>query len=146
LPPDRGFDVRVLPGELAIARLAPDEPLPGWAAAAGHAGAGGGDPVALHAVVRTPAELSVVCPDADVPSGAQAARGWRALAVAGPLDLALTGVLIALALPLARAGVAIFTVSTYDTDYLLVRSERLDEAVEALRAAGHRVAGVAAPG
>jgi hypothetical protein len=56
-----------------------------------------------------------------------------------PLDLALTGVLASLPVPLARAGVAIFAVSAYDTDHVLVRSERLAEAVAALRGAGHRI-------
>jgi uncharacterized protein len=125
------LDLRVLPGALAVARLGPDEAPPAWAAPAG----------ALHAVVRTADELSVVCPDEAVPAGARAERGFRALAVTGPLDFGLTGVLAALAAPLAEAGVPIFAVSTYDTDHLLVRAERLAEAVAVLRAAGHRVAG-----
>jgi len=87
------------------------------------------------------AELSVVCADAAVPDGVRAERGWRALTVVGPLDLALTGVLASLAVPLAEAGVAIFAIATFDTDYLLVRRERLSDAVTALRAAGHRVIG-----
>jgi hypothetical protein len=94
---------------------------------------------ALHAVVRTPAELTVVCEGGRVPPDVRAERGWRALAVAGPLDLALTGVLLALLEPLAGAGVAIFAVSTYDTDHVLVPADRLGDAVAALRAAGHRV-------
>jgi hypothetical protein len=120
----------VLPGELAIARLEPGAPLPEWTAA--------GDDQ-LHALVRAAGEVTVVCPAARVPDGVRAERGWRALAVEGPLDLALTGVLAALLVPLARAGVAIFAVSTYDTDHVLVRSERLAEAVAALRGAGHRI-------
>jgi hypothetical protein len=89
--------------------------------------------------VRTRAELSVVCAAARVPDGVRAERGWRALAVCGRLDLGLTGVLAGLLAPLAAAGVPIFAVSTYDTDYVLVREERLAEAVAALRAAGHTV-------
>ena len=129
--PGPGLAVRVLAGELAVARLGPEAALPDWAAP-GDAG--------LHAVVRTAAELTVVCAAARVPDGVPAERGWRALAVEGPLDFALTGVLAALLVPLARAGVSIFAVSTHDTDHVLVRSERLGAAVEALRAAGHRVA------
>lgn len=90
-------------------------------------------------MVRTAAETTVVCAEETVPGDVRAERGFRALAVAGPLDFALTGVLAALALPLAEAGVSIFAVSTYDTDHVLVREERLEEAVAALRAAGHRV-------
>jgi uncharacterized protein len=111
--------------------------VPEWATA--DAGA------ALHAVVRTPAELTVVGPADAVPDGVRAERGWRALSVEGPLDLALTGVLAALLEPLARAGVAIFAVSTFDTDHVLVRADRLDDAVAALRAAGHRVSVGAEP-
>jgi hypothetical protein len=129
-----GLALRVLPGELAVARLAPDAPLPRWASLP--PGAPGG----LRAVVRTPAELSVVCPDADVPGDVRAERGWRALVVAGPLDLALTGILAGIAAALADAGVAIFAVATYDTDYVLVRSARLGDAVAALRASGYDVA------
>jgi uncharacterized protein len=128
-----GFRLLVLDGELAIARLGAGEDVPAWAAGAGDAG--------LHAVVRTRAELSIVCDAARVPDGVRAERGWRALGVEGPLDLGLTGVLSALLAPLADAGVPIFAVSTCDTDYVLVRSERLAEAVAALRVAGHAVAG-----
>ncbi|MEA2320515.1 MAG: uncharacterized protein QOD81_365 [Solirubrobacteraceae bacterium] len=125
-----GLDLRVLPTPLAIVRLEPGDAVPAWA----QDGAG-----ALHAVVRTARELSIVCAQAGVPGEARAERGFRALEVAGPLDFALTGVLAALAVPLAEAGVAIFAVATYDTDYVLVRDDRLADAVAALRAAGHRV-------
>ena len=120
----------MLPGALAVARLEPGAPLPAWAAP--------GDGAPLHAVIRTAAEVTVVC--ADVPDGVRAERGWRALAVEGPLDLALTGVLASLATPLADAGVSLFAVSTFDTDYVLVRGDRVAAAVRALRAAGHSVA------
>jgi hypothetical protein len=74
-----------------------------------------------------------------VPGDVQAERGWRALVVAGPLDLALTGILAGIAAALAAADVAIFALATYDTDYVLVRSARLGDAVAALRAAGYDV-------
>ena len=76
-----------------------------------------------------------------MPADVRAQRGRRALEVAGPLDLAMTGVLAALSVPLAAAGVPIFVMSTYDTDYLLVGEDRLADALAALRGAGHRVAG-----
>jgi hypothetical protein len=124
-----GLDLRVLPGALAIVRLDPHDEPPAWAAPAGP----------LHAVVRTADELSVVCPDDAVPGSVRAERGFRALQVAGPLDFGLTGVVAALAVPLAEAGVPIFAIATYDTDYVLVRGEQLADAVGALRAAGNRV-------
>lgn len=118
----------VLPLRLAVCRLAPDVPLPDWASVA-----------ALWSVTRTSDELSVVCAADAVPSGVRAEGPWRALKVAGPLDFALVGILSALAAPLAAAGVSIFAISTYDTDYVLVRDTAVGEALAALRAAGHRV-------
>jgi uncharacterized protein len=125
-----GLDLRVLPAPLAVVRLDPADVVPVWATDGA---------AALHAVVRTPRELSVVCADGVVPDGARAERGFRALEVAGPLDFALTGILAAIARPLADAGVPIFAVSTFDTDDVLVHGDRLDDAVAALAAAGHRV-------
>lgn len=96
-------------------------------------------------VTRTADELSVVCPTDRVPAGVRAEGPWRAFAVAGPLDFALTGVLSALTAPLARAQVPVFTVSTFDTDYLLVRGADAERATAALTAAGHRLAIPAPP-
>lgn len=74
-----------------------------------------------------------------VPEGVRCEGGWRILKVEGPLDFGLTGVLLSMARPLAEAGVAIFALSTYDTDYVLVKEEKLDGAIAALEAAGHRI-------
>ena len=93
----------------------------------------------FFSVTRTPAELSVVCDAASVPIGVKAEGPWSALAVRGPMDLNITGVLAGLATPLAVAGISIFAVSTYDTDYLLVRHHDMDRAVRVLRAAGHDI-------
>lgn len=93
----------------------------------------------LASITRTADELSVVCAEATVPQRVQAERGWRALRVEGPLEFSLTGVLASLAVPLAEAGISIFAISTFNTDWLLVQSVRLGEAVEALRDAGHEV-------
>ena len=120
--------VRVLDGELAVCRLPADAPAP-------PVPTGG----ALFAVTRTREELSIVCPRADAPADATVEPGWRALGVVGPLDFGLTGILAALAAPLAAAGVSIFALSTYDTDYVLVRETALTAALDALRGAGHSV-------
>jgi hypothetical protein len=90
----------------------------------------------LVSVTRTREELSVVCADAEVAASCE--RGFRALAVAGPLDLELVGVLASLLEPLADAAIPVLALGTYDTDYLLVRADDLDAALAALRAAGHR--------
>jgi hypothetical protein len=118
--------LRALDGRLAVVRLDAGAALPAWVPAGG-----------FLSIARTDRELSIVCEDSAVPRGATAERGWRALEVAGPLDFGLTGVLASLARPLADAGVSIFAVSTYDTDYVLVKEAALDRARAALEAAGH---------
>jgi len=90
-------------------------------------------------VTRTADELSVVCAEDAVPAGVRTQGGWRCLRVAGTLDFALVGVLAALLGPLAEAGVPVFCVSTFDTDYLLLQDADLPRAAAALTAAGHRV-------
>lgn len=100
---------------------------------------GVGEPGRLRVGHAQPTELSAVCAFDLVPPGTQCEGPWRILAVRGPLDFALTGVMASLATPLADAGVSLFAVSTHDTDYLLVRAADLDRAVAALRAAGHRL-------
>jgi hypothetical protein len=92
-------------------------------------------------ITRTTVELSIVCPESDVPEAVKCDRGWRCLKVAGPLDLSLTGVLAAMAAPLAEAQINTFAISTFDTDYLLVKDELFSVAVETLVRAGHRVEG-----
>ncbi len=119
--------LQLLEGTLAVCRLEPRSAVPDWALSAGP----------LCSVTRTPEELSVVCPEARVPAGIRCERGWRALKVQGPLDFGLTGILDALTDPLARADISIFALSTYDTDYLMVREANLDAALQTLRAAGH---------
>ena len=89
---------------------------------------------------RTDAETSVVCLSAHAPVHCLAREdGWRAFRVAGQMDFGLTGVLAGLATVLAQASVSIFALSTFDTDYILVKKENLSKALEALASAGHEV-------
>jgi hypothetical protein len=117
----------VLPDSLAICRLEWAAAVPDWAI--GH----------FVSITRTSDELSIVCDERDVPSGVTADRGWRALKIEGPLDLSLTGVLVSVAAPLAEAKINIFAIATFDTDYVLVKADRVTEASGALRSAGHVV-------
>jgi hypothetical protein len=122
-----GLDLQILAGAYAVSRLSPDDPLPEWARGE------------LLALIRTPDELSIVSLDGSVPEPVRCERGWRVLKVVGPLEFSLVGILSALSGALARAGIALFSLSTFDTDYLLVRSEDLGRAVRALESEGHRV-------
>jgi hypothetical protein len=92
------------------------------------------------AISRTADEVTIICPEAAVPQWIRAEEGWRALVVEAPFELAsAVGVLTKLTAPIAAAGIAIFAVSTWRTDFILIRQDRLAEAIKALRQAGHRV-------
>jgi hypothetical protein len=117
------MNVTVLPERLAVSRLPAGARVPSWA-------------LELHeeftSITRTPDELSIVCPEDAVPPDVQVEGGWRALKVPGPIPFEQTGVLAGLAAPLATAGISIFALSTYDTDYVLVKDDDLERALAAL--------------
>lgn len=121
------MNLSLLPGTFAVCRLAPDAEIPAWA----------WRDRTLLSITCTQDELSIICPAASVPAGVQSEQPWSALKVEGPLDFALTGILSALAAPLATAGISIFAISTFDTDYLLVKERQLTRACQVLREAGH---------
>jgi hypothetical protein len=123
--------IDIQPGEYAVAKLAADAPAP--------KGLLDHDPSVLVSVTRTPGELSIICPAALVPEGATADSGWRLLSVRGPLEFTLTGIIAAISNELAAAGVALFSVSTFDTDHVLVKTADLGRAAAALRESGHEV-------
>ncbi len=125
---DPKLTLHVLPERFAICRLHGDDPIPPWALAG-----------VLSSITRTADELSVVCPQRQLPEGVTAEKGWRCLQVAGPLDLSLIGIIATLATTLAQAGVGLFAISTYDTDYLLVKEQNLGLAIAALKQAGHQI-------
>lgn len=120
--------MRVLPGDLAVCRLPEDAEIPAWAWQGPISGA-------LKAV----GEISVVTSAEAVPDGVRNEGPWRALMVEGPLAFALTGILASIAQTLAVAQISLFALSTFDTDYILVKSDDLGEAVIALELAGHTV-------
>lgn len=121
----------LLSGEFGICRLDASSKLPSWATAG-----------PFFSITGTPEELSVVCPVDFIPREVICERGWRCLKVHGPLDFSQTRVLLSLVEPLAHAGISVFAISTYDTDYLLVKTARFPEAIKALQSAGHRVMNV----
>lgn len=117
--------LRETPWRLAIVRFPADAALPAWVL---HEGA------TFWSITRTPDELSLVCPEEDLPPSVreQVDRDWRAFAVVGPLPFGLTGVVSGLTSPLAAAGIPVFVLSTFDTDYVLVKGENLARARDVL--------------
>src|SRR5262245_59886953 len=122
----RGFPHVWHPETYTVVRLPRDEALPAWVVGP------------FVSVTRTQDELSVVCRAGAVPPGVRHEPGWSCLRVAGTLDFALVGALSSLVGPLAAAGVSVFAVSTFDTDYLLVREGDVNRTWTALERAGHR--------
>ncbi|AEG60088.1 ACT domain-containing protein [Desulforamulus ruminis] len=121
------LNLSLLEGTFAVCRFPPSTALPHWAV--------GGK---FFSITKTMDELSLVCPQESTPETLNCERNWRCLKVEGPLDFSLTGVLSSLTLPLAQAGISIFAISTYDTDYLLVKEDRLEQAVAILSRQGYR--------
>jgi uncharacterized protein len=117
---------RVLPERLAVCQLAAGARVPEWALGEG-----------FFCVVRTAEELSIVCEEDHVPEGVRIERDWVGLKLQGPFPFSLTGVLTSFLQPLADAGIPIFALSTFDTDYVLMKREQLEPAMNALGAAGH---------
>ena len=123
-----GVALHLAAGEFAVCRLPPTGPVPAWAGSA-----------VFSSVTRTAGELSIMCPAGQVPPGTKAERGWRLFGFAGPFDFAAVGILASVTEPLARAGISLLAVGTFDTDYVLIKTARLDDAVRVLEAAGHTV-------
>ncbi|HEX4826092.1 MAG TPA: ACT domain-containing protein [Candidatus Polarisedimenticolaceae bacterium] len=122
------LDLAVLPGLYAVCRLDPDAPVPPSLLS-----------TAFVAIVRTADELSIVCPGSVAPETGRCERGWCCIKVNGNLPFDATGILASLASPLAEANIPIFAISTFDTDYLLVRGVRLEHALRVLEGAGHTI-------
>ena len=124
------MNLLILPETLAICRLEKDAAIPDWARTG-----------SFVSITRTAEELSIVCPQIQVPAEVKREEGWRGIKVQGPLDFSLTGILASLTTPLAKGGISVFAISTYDTDYLLVKEENLEKTIEILVKKGHRVQG-----
>lgn len=137
-PPERGASAELrltlLGGQYSVVQFDAGREESDWSADAG-----------LVSITRTGEETSIVC-RSDAPTLRAADRsacreeaGWRVLRFEGPFDFALTGILSSVAVPLAGAAVGIFAISTFDTDYVLVKDSQVEQAVVALRAVGHTV-------
>lgn len=117
--------LHVLPELLAVCQLSADAPLPDELSSS-----------SFWCAMRTNEELSIVIAEEKARPTWKAEKGWRCIKVSGPLDFSLTGILASIANPLGREGISIFAISTYNTDYILVRADDLEKAVLTLAAAG----------
>jgi hypothetical protein len=118
----------VLPHNFAVCKLCPDAAIPPWATEG-----------EFFSITRTADELSVVCSQDSVPDGIHCERDWRCLRVAGAMPFSIIGVVAALTTALAEAGISVFVVSTFDTDYLLVKQKDWAKSLDVLRRAGYAI-------
>jgi hypothetical protein len=118
----------ILPDTFAVCRLDADAAIPTWATSD-----------SFFSITRTAEELSVVCLQSLVPDGVRCERDWRCVQLAGPIPFSAVGVLASLVQPLAQASISVFALSTFDTDYLLVKAADLERAIDAWRRCGHTV-------
>lgn len=118
----------VLEGTFAIFKKAPEDTIPPEIFAED-----------FFSITKTLEELSIVCRENILNGNPSAEKGWKCLRAEGPLDFSLTGILSNILEPLATAGISIFALSTYNTDYILVKEEKLKDAVEKLESKGYQV-------
>lgn len=125
---NKTVNLELIAGPYAISQLSPTAPIPSWA-----------DGTGFVSIARTAEELSIVCLESRVPAEVKSDGGWRCFKFQGPFAFDQTGILASVLEPLAKADIGILAVSTFNTDYLLVKQENLDNALNALKTAGHQI-------
>jgi hypothetical protein len=119
---------RRITGSFAVCRLPATGSVPAWAQSG-----------SFSSITRTSDELSIVCAEETVPPDVTSERGWVCFKLEGPFPFSMTGILASFVAPLAAADISLFAIATFDTDYVLVKLEAADKALEALDRAGHRL-------
>jgi hypothetical protein len=122
--------LRWLPGPYAVVRLAPDSPIPDWAT--------NGD---FISITRTADELSLVCFADNLPPDLHSRHHWICFGLEGPFAFSQTGILLSFIEPLSGNGIPIFTISTCDTDYVLIQEDFPGSSIDLLQEAGHELIG-----
>ncbi|MEI7990176.1 MAG: ACT domain-containing protein [Chloroflexota bacterium] len=125
---DKKFTLTLYPLSMSICRMPPNAPFPQWVKG-----------IQIIFISHTPDELCVICPEVVLPKGIPGERNWRLLRIEAIFDFSEVGVLYTISKAFADANVSILTISTFDTDYFLIRDKDLERALAALYKAGHRV-------
>ena len=119
--------LKILPDRMAVCRLDSSAAVPDWI-----------DPSGFYSITRTEEELTIVCAETLVGQGTKSETGWRCLKVEGPLDFSEIGIIFSLTRPLAVNGVSVFVISTFETDYFMVKETNLAKTIDILTAEGHK--------
>ncbi|MBP1743414.1 MAG: amino acid-binding protein [Firmicutes bacterium] len=126
--PEKILTMKLLEGQYVVCRLDKNALFPEWA-----------NSNDFFSITRTTDELSIVCPQENIPDEVKCEKDWRVFKIEGPLDFSLIGILAPISTILATAGVSIFAVSTFDTDYILVKNKDISCAVKALGDKGYEI-------
>jgi len=118
--------MKLFENKYGVCRLNKDDEIPQWA-----------KNTDFYSITKTSDELSIVCCQSSIPADIKCERNWRILKIQGPLDFSLIGILSSISSILAERGISIFAISTYDTDYILVKNKDIDDAIEILSNKGH---------
>lgn len=120
--------LKLMEGEIAVAKLKAGAPIPGWALSG-----------AWFSVTKTEDELSIAAESSRIPPGITSEGGWRTLKICGTLDFAETGIISGISAVLAQSGISVFVISTYNTDYILIKNAGLEDALGALGQSGYDI-------
>jgi hypothetical protein len=124
----RSLQFTQIPGSFAVCRILPASPVPPW-----------GLEGRFFSVTSTADEVSIVCSSAKVPEDVQHEGGWACFELIGPFPFGETGILTSFIQPLSDRAIPIFAISTFDTDYVLVKEDSVERAVRVLHEAGHQL-------
>jgi uncharacterized protein len=120
--------MKLMEGTFCVVRLEKDSEIPGWI-----------NKGAFYSITRTNDELSIVCLQNSIPQDCKIEKDWRILKIEGVLDFSLVGILAAISTLLANNKISIFAISTYDTDYILVKNDKIEEAISILTANNYEI-------
>ena len=120
--------LKLLKGKYGVCRLNKTQSIPEWSKKG-----------EFFSITKTSDELSIVCFEDNIPNDIKCEKNWRVLKIEGPLDFSLIGILASISTILAQKGISIFAISTYDTDYILVKNKDIDNAIDSLIKEGYGV-------
>ena len=118
---DNILTMKLLKEKYGVCRLDKNELIPKWAQNSD-----------FFSITKTCDELSIVCSEDDIPIVIKCEKDWRILKIEGPLDFSLIGILASISTILAQNEISVFAISTYDTDYILVKNKDLSNAIQSL--------------
>lgn len=115
------LQMKLLDGTFGVCRLKREDNIPSWCLQS-----------KVYSITRTEDELSILCDLRFIPQEIKCEKPWKALKLEGPLDFSLIGILSRISGLLAKNSISIFAISTYDTDYILVKEKDIDNAIKVL--------------